>query len=74
MGFTEKSNCIKDRVYIDMHLAGNGSQKIKKQLEKDGDLTAMGKSLWHYATISHILKNRLCCGEPKEGKGLRRLL
>ena len=46
-----------------MYLAGNGSQKIKKQLEKDGDLTAMGKSLWHYATISHILKNRLYCGE-----------
>ncbi len=38
-------------------------KKIKKQLEKDGDLTAMGKSLWHYATISHILKNRLYCGE-----------
>ncbi|MEY8327040.1 recombinase family protein [Lachnospiraceae bacterium 54-11] len=36
---------------------------MKKQLEKDGDLTAMGKSLWHYATISHILKNRLYCGE-----------
>ena len=23
----------------------------------------MGNSLWHYATISHILKNRLYCGE-----------
>ncbi len=51
------------RKIFDMYLAGNGSQKIKKQLEKDGDLTAMGKSLWHYATISHILKNRLYCGE-----------
>ena len=51
------------RKIFDMYLAGNGSQKIKRQLEKDGDLTAMGKSLWHYATISHILKNRLYCGE-----------
>ena len=51
------------RKIFDMYLAGNGSQKIKKQLEKDGDLTAMGKSLWHYATIGHILKNRLYCGE-----------
>ena len=31
------------RKIFDMYLAGNGSQKIKKQLEKDGDLTAMGK-------------------------------
>ena len=46
-----------------MYLAGNGSQKIKKQLEKDGDLTATGKSRWYYATISHTLKNRLYCGE-----------
>ena len=51
------------RKIFDMYLAGNGSQKIKRQLKKDGDLTAMGKSLWHYATISHILKNRLYCGE-----------
>ena len=51
------------RKVYDLYLAGNGSQKIKKQLEKDGDLTAMGKSLWHYSTISHILKNRLYCGE-----------
>ncbi len=36
------------RKIFDMYLAGNGCQKIKKQLEKDGDLTAMGKSLWHY--------------------------
>ena len=51
------------RKVYDLYLAGNGYQKIKKQLEKDGDLTAMGKSLWHYATIGHILKNRLYCGE-----------
>ncbi len=36
---------------------------IKRQLEKDGDLIAMGKSPWHYATIGHILKKRLYCGE-----------
>ena len=42
------------RKIFDMYLAGNGSQKIKKQLEKDGDLTAMGKSLWHYATMQFI--------------------
>ena len=51
------------RKIFDMCLAGSGSQKIKRQLEKDGDLTAMGKSLWHYATISRVLKNRLYCGE-----------
>lgn len=33
------------RKIYDMYLAGNGYQKIKKRLEKDGDLTAMGKSL-----------------------------
>ncbi len=51
------------RKIYDMYLAGNGFQKIKRQLEKDGDLTAMGKTLWHFATIGHILKNRLYCGE-----------
>lgn len=51
------------RKIFDMYLAGNGCQKIKRQLEKDGDLTAMGKSLWHFSTIGHILKNRLYCGE-----------
>ncbi len=51
------------RKIFDMYLAGNGCQKIKRQLEKDGDLTAMGKSLWHFTTIGHVLKNRLYCGE-----------
>ena len=51
------------RKIFDMYLAGNGCQKIKKQLEKDGDLTAMGKTLWHFSTIGHVLKNRLYCGE-----------
>lgn len=51
------------REIFDMYLAGNGCQKIKRQLEKDGDLTAMGKSRWHFSTIGHVLKNRLYCGE-----------
>lgn len=51
------------RKIYDMYLAGNGYQKIKRRLEKDGDLTAMGKSLWHFTTIGHVLKNRLYCGE-----------
>lgn len=51
------------RKIYDMYLAGNGYQKIKRQLEKDGDLTAMGKTLWHFTTIGHVLKNRLYCGE-----------
>ena len=42
------------RKIYDMYLAGNGYQKIKKRLEKDGDLTAMGKSLWHYAVGRRI--------------------
>ena len=33
-----------------------------KQLEKEGRRTAMGKTMWHYTTVGHILKNRLYCG------------
>ena len=51
------------RKIFDLCLAGNGYHKIMKQLEKDGHRTAMGKTMWHYATIGHILKNRLYCGE-----------
>ena len=51
------------RKIFDMYLAGNGYHKIMKQLEKDGHRTAMGKTMWHYATVGHILKNRLYCGE-----------
>ena len=50
------------RIY-DLYLAGNGYHKIMKQLEKEGRRTAMGKTMWHYATVGHILKNRLYCGE-----------
>lgn len=50
------------RKIFDMYLAGDGLQKIKRQLEFDGDLTSMGKKLWHFTTISHVLKNRLYCG------------
>lgn len=51
------------RKIFDMYIAGNGYQKIKKQLELDGDLTALGKKLWHFTTIGHVLQNRLYCGE-----------
>ena len=50
------------RKIFDLYLAGYGLQKIKRQLEFDGDLTSMGKKLWHFTTISHVLKNRLYCG------------
>lgn len=33
------------RKIFDMYIAGKGYQKIKKQLEMDGDLTALGKKL-----------------------------
>lgn len=51
------------RKIFDMYIAGKGYQKIKKQLEMDGDLTALGKKLWHFTTIGHVLQNRLYCGE-----------
>ena len=51
------------RKIYDMYLAGNGYQKIKRRLEQDGDLTSMGKTLWHFSTIGHSLQNRLYCGE-----------
>ena len=51
------------RRIFDLYLAGNGYHKIMKQLEKEGRRTAMGKTMWHYATVGHILKNRLYCGE-----------
>lgn len=51
------------RKIYDMYLAGEGYQKIKKQLEYDRDLTAMGKSIWSFSAISGILKNRLYCGQ-----------
>lgn len=50
------------RKIFDLYLAGYGLQKIKRQLEFDGNLTSMGKKLWHFTTISHVLKNRLYCG------------
>ncbi|PXV93797.1 DNA invertase Pin-like site-specific DNA recombinase [Lachnotalea glycerini] len=51
------------RKIYNMYLAGEGYQKIKKQLEYDHDLTAMGKSIWSFSAISSILKNRLYCGQ-----------
>ncbi len=51
------------RKIFDMYMEGKGYQIIKKQLELDGDLTAMGKKLWHFTTIGHVLQNRLYCGE-----------
>ena len=51
------------RKIYDLYLAGDGYQKIKKQLEFDRDLTAMGKSIWSFSSISNVLKNRLYCGQ-----------
>ncbi len=41
------------RRIFDLYLAGNGYHKIMKQLEKEGRRTAMGKTMWHYATVGH---------------------
>ena len=49
------------RIY-DWYLDGWGMQKIKKELERLGIKTAMGKSEWYTTVISHILKNSFYCG------------
>ena len=51
------------RKIFDLYLVGNGYHKIMKRLEKNGHRMAMGKTMWHCATVGHILKNRLYCGE-----------
>lgn len=45
------------RLIYEMYLAGNGPTKIKKELERQGRLTALGKKTWHTSTISYILSN-----------------
>lgn len=50
------------RMIFDMYLSGMGITQIKYVLEKEGRLTAMGKSSWHGTVISHVLRNTFYCG------------
>ena len=50
------------RMIYDLYLEGNGLQRIKDELERQGRLTSQGKSKWHCTVISHILKNSFYCG------------
>lgn len=45
-----------------MYLDGHGLMQIKNELERQGRLTAMGKTNWHCTVISHVLKNSFYCG------------
>lgn len=50
------------RLIYDMYLEGNGTPKIRYELERRGCKTAQGKTKWYDSVISHILKNSLYCG------------
>ena len=50
------------RMIFNMYLSGYGLEQIKRELELQGRLTAMGKKIWYASTISNILKNTFYCG------------
>lgn len=50
------------RMIYDMYLNGMGVTTIQYELEKAGRLTATGKTKWHAAYLSHMLKNSFYCG------------
>lgn len=50
------------RMIYDMYLSGMGVTTIQYELEKAGRLTATGKTKWHAAYLSHMLKNSFYCG------------
>ena len=50
------------RMIYDMYLRGDGLTKIRYQLEKEGRLTATGKTKWFETVISNVLKNSFYCG------------
>ena len=50
------------KMIFSMYLDGHGLMQIKNELERQGRLTAMGKTNWHCTVISHVLKNSFYCG------------
>ena len=50
------------RMIFDAYLDGMGVRAIQFMLEKEGRLTATGKTNWHAANISKILQNAFYCG------------
>ena len=50
------------RRIFDLYLEGNGLRTIKDILEKEGRLTAMGKTVWNCEVISRVLKNPFYIG------------
>ena len=50
------------RLIYRLYLEGNGLRAIQIRLEQEGRLTATGKTTWHCANISKILKNSFYCG------------
>ena len=56
----EQAETVK-RIF-ELYLDGNGVRKIQFALEKEGRLTATGRTNWQSAVISHILKNPFYCG------------
>lgn len=50
------------RKIYDWYLDGMGVRQIQFQLEKEGVLTAMGKTRWYESNISKILKNPFYAG------------
>ena len=50
------------RKIYDWYLDGMGVRQIQFELEKEGVLTAMGKTKWYESNISNILKNPFYAG------------
>ena len=50
------------RKIYDWYLDGMGVRQIQFELEKEGVLTAMGKTRWYESNISKILKNPFYAG------------
>lgn len=50
------------RMIYDMYLSGMGVTKIQYELERLGRLTSTGKTKWHSAYITKMLKNSFYCG------------
>ncbi len=50
------------KMIFEWYLGGWGLEKIKYELEKEGRLTATGKTKWFVSVISKTLKNPFYCG------------
>lgn len=56
------------RIIYDMYLSGHGLMQIRYELERQGRLTAKGKTRWYETVISHVLNNPFYCGIIKYHK------